>query len=79
MNNLTVELNGKKYVRTEFLASNSEEITALKTQMIRFGGIFQGIKKLKIAGLFTSGSVIYSLLVAEEKIFEWNKFVIDNQ
>ena len=73
MSAITCKLNGKKYLLIEVLLSSNAEIKKFGTITEKHDCIYQGVSEYKSAGSFSSGSVIYKVLVPEENIIEFNK------
>lgn len=71
MENLTVELNGVKYLIVEcpIYDANKNKIEA---RCKRHGVIVQGIVKLERGGWFSEPIVVLRMLVPEHNVWEWN-------
>jgi hypothetical protein len=68
---ITVELNGIKYLVVEELATtrNQEEITA---KVKKHEAIYQGIKQLNTGGFWGSSYGVIKILVPEKNIVAYN-------
>lgn len=71
MENIIVELNGKKYLSVELFTttSNEKKITAKCT---KYDAIYQGIKEIHRGGLWTNSYVVIKVLVPEENVIAFN-------
>jgi len=72
MENIIVELSGKKYLLIELpvLSSTDREI---EERIKKYDGIYQGIKKLHTGGFFSRSYAIIKVLIPEENVIEFNK------
>ena len=67
MEQLIYEINNKKYLLFEMLMTRSQE--AKKEKLIKdCEGIIQGLKEIKVGGLFSPTYVVIKVLIPEEFI-----------
>jgi hypothetical protein len=71
MENITVELQSKKYLLVEVLCTASNE-RKLKALFKKYGCIHQGIKEIKTGGFLTPNYAIAKYLVPEENVIAFN-------
>lgn len=67
-----IELNGKSYLLIEVLISGATNSDQLSEKIIKYNGIYQGIKKIKQGGFLRDGYCIINILVPEDKICDFN-------
>ena len=72
MEQITVELNGIKYLIVEILATSKTNEKKLKKKIKKYDGIYQGIKDVRSGGFFGSGYGILKILIPEKRVIEWN-------
>jgi hypothetical protein len=75
MENITVELNGIKYLLVEELIASDTDEDFFQEKLQKFECIYQGVKNIK-TGLFSGHHLIMKILVPEKNVIAYNKSML---